>query len=51
VIVGHVAVETCNIGDEFLIIVWRDTRFKSSCLKYEKIFFLEISLEDQEKSW
>jgi len=45
-IVAHVPVESSNVSDESFVVVLRDPRFKSSLFKLEKVFFLEISLED-----
>jgi len=50
-VVAHVAVGSSNVSDETLIVFSADTSCESSLLKFMEIFFLEESLEDQEKWW
>jgi hypothetical protein len=50
-VVAHVAVKSSNISHKTLIVFSTDTSCESSLLNFMEIFFLEESLEDQEKWW
>jgi hypothetical protein len=49
VVVTEVAIETCNKGDELLVLLSCDSLGESSLLGLEEIFLLEIGLEDEEE--
>ena len=50
-VVAHVAVCSSSVSHETLIVFSADTCCESSLLNFMEIFFLEESLEDQEKWW
>jgi len=50
-VVTHVAVESSSVSDKHFVLILRDPSLEGCFLEGQEIFFLEVSLEDQEQSW